>query len=224
MIPSIEYIERKFDEYNAQMFEGKLPKLPFKLSSARSALGMIRYVSVPQKDGTYRYDGFEFVISTRVDLPEREVEDTILHEMIHYYILSNQMQDTSAHGEIFHRIMRDINRRYNRAVTVTHRRTREEEDKDTEVREHLLCVTRMRTNRMYVTIANRSRLLQLWDDMPRQRDVAECRWYLTRDPYFNRYPRANTPKLYLIGYDELEAHLKGATRLLRQGNNIVEEK
>jgi len=60
-------------------------------------------------DGTWHYFGFVFRISTVIDLPEREVEDTILHEMIHYYILSNQMQDTSAHGEIFMRMMKDIN-------------------------------------------------------------------------------------------------------------------
>lgn len=35
MRPSVEYVERKFDEYNALIFGGKLPKLPFKISSAR---------------------------------------------------------------------------------------------------------------------------------------------------------------------------------------------
>lgn len=224
MKATIEYIERRFAEFNQQMFEGKLQPLPFKLTSARTFLGQLRYVKVPQRDGSTRFDGFQFVISTQVDLPEGEVEDTIIHEMIHYYILSNQMHDTSAHGEIFHRMMYDINRRFNRAITVVHQRTREEEDQDTEECQHLLCVTRLRTNQMYVTLARPSRLLQLWDAMPQQTDVAECQWYTTRDPYFNRYPRALTPKLYRIPYDELMEHLAGATRLVRRGNNIVEEK
>ena len=36
MIPTVEYIRQKFDEYNELMFEGKLKPLPFKLSSART--------------------------------------------------------------------------------------------------------------------------------------------------------------------------------------------
>lgn len=44
MIPTIDYIERKFQEYNELMFEGKLKPLPFKLSSARSFLGQVRCI------------------------------------------------------------------------------------------------------------------------------------------------------------------------------------
>ena len=42
MIPTVEYIRQKFDEYNELMFEGKLKPLPFKLCSARSFLGQVR--------------------------------------------------------------------------------------------------------------------------------------------------------------------------------------
>ena len=35
MIPTVEYIRQKFDEYNELMFEGKLRELHFKISSDR---------------------------------------------------------------------------------------------------------------------------------------------------------------------------------------------
>lgn len=58
MRPSVEYVERKFDEYNALIFGGKLPKLPFKISSARTFLGQIKYFREKNEDGTWNYYGF----------------------------------------------------------------------------------------------------------------------------------------------------------------------
>ena len=75
MTATIPYIEQKFEEFNHQMFGGKLPKIP--------------------------------VENTRVDLPEREVEDTIIYEMIHYHIGYNWLEDASAHGPLFLSIMNE---------------------------------------------------------------------------------------------------------------------
>ena len=140
--------------------------------------------------------------------------------MIHYYILSNQMQDTSPHGEIFVKMMKDINRRFDRNISIAHRATKEEHDKDTQVRQHIICVCRMRGNQMGITIATKSSLFQLWDEIPKFPKVEECNWYVTTDPYFNRYPRAKTVKIYPIPYDELEEHMKGAQPLVKSGNYI----
>jgi len=220
MIATLDYIERKFKEYNEQMFEGKLQPLPFKLSSARTFLGQVRFYREKNNDGTWRYMNFQFVISTKVDLPEAEVEDTIIHEMIHYWILSNQMQDTGPHGKIFIQKMQEINMRFNRNLSVSHKATDEEHDKDTEKRQHLVCVTRFRTNQMGVTVATKSRIFQLWDEIPQFPKVAECNWYSSTDPYFNRFPRATSVKIYPVPYEELMEHLNGAKSLIRQGNNI----
>jgi len=220
MKATIDYIKRKFGEYNELCFEGKLKPLPFKLSNSRTMLGQVRFMREKNPDDTWHYYGFVFAISNLLDLPEKEIEDTILHEMIHYYILSNQMQDTSPHGEIFVRIMKDINRRFDRNISIVHRATKEEHDKDTQVRQHIICVCRMRGNQMGITIATKSSLFQLWDEIPKFPKVVECNWYITTDPYFNRYPRAKTLKIYSIPHDELEEHMKGAQPLVKSGNSI----
>ena len=220
MKATIDYVKKKFNEYNELCFEGKLKALPFRLSHARTALGQVKFMQEKNPDDTWHYYGFVFVISNLLDLPEKEVEDTILHEMIHYYILSNQMQDTSPHGEIFVRMMKDINRRFDRNISITHHTTKEEHDKDTQVRQHIICVCRMRGNQMGITIATKSSLFQLWDEIPNFPKVVECNWYVTTDPYFNRYPRAKTVKIYPIPYDELEEHMKGAQPLVKSGNYI----
>lgn len=220
MIPTLDYIKSKFNEYNTLCFEGKLPLLPFKLSSARSFLGQVRFVQEKNPDGTWHYCGFQFVISTKVDLPEQEVEDTIIHEMIHYWILSNQMQDNAPHGDLFISKMKEINMKYNRNISVAHKATKEEQDNDTEIRQHLVCVSRLRNGKRGVTIATKSSLFKLWDAMPTFPNMAELHWYVSTDPFFNRFPRAASPKIYPVPSEELEEHLKDAKELVRTGNNI----
>ena len=68
MIPTVEYIRQKFDEYNELMFEGKLKPLPFKLCSARSFLGQVRCCRQKNADGTWLYSDFQFIIRIRVTM------------------------------------------------------------------------------------------------------------------------------------------------------------
>lgn len=58
---------------------------------------------------------------TGADLPEELVEDTILHEMIHYYIAFNQWRDTSTHGQLFRREMKRINEKGGRHISISYR-------------------------------------------------------------------------------------------------------
>lgn len=207
-------------------FEGKLQPLPFKISNARIFLGLVRCKREKNFDDTWHYYDFEFVVSPKCENTEGEhaVEDVIIHEMIHYYILSNQMQDNGPHGNILKGMMQDINKRFNHNISVTHKKTREEEEKDDDVRQHLLCVVRFRTNQYGIAVSTRTRLFELWDIMPTFSKAAEVTWYVTTDPFFNRYPRITKPKLCHITRAELDEHLVGAKKLVRNGNVIKVEK
>lgn len=220
MRATLEYIKQKFDEYNNLMFEGKLNPLPLKLSNAKSFLGAVFFRREKRPDDTWHYHGFVFKISTVMDLPENIVEDTIIHEMIHYYIMSNQMQDTAPHGKLFIAKMQEINRRFNRNLSVTHRTTKEELDSDKRIRQHIICVSRLKTGKHGVTIATKTRLFELWDAMPNFPKMEELKWVLSTDPYFNRFPKAIKPGICLVTSEELEPHLKDAKELIRQGNSI----
>ena len=54
------------------------------------------------------------------------------------------MQDNAPHGKLFVAKMQEINRRFNRNLTVLHKKTKEEMDEDKEVRQHLICISRFR--------------------------------------------------------------------------------
>ena len=220
MRPTQEYIERRFSEFNKQFFGGQLPTVPVRLTSARTYLGQLGFKRKSTLlGGTRNYD-FVLRISTRTDLPEQEVEDTLLHEMIHLYIASKHLKDTSPHGRLFRQLMADINSRYNRHITVSHHRTAAEQEQDTQRRLHLLCISTFDSGERGITIAAKSRVFELWDAMPMFPHVVETCWYATYDPFFNRYPRALVPKIYRISPDELTAHLKDVQPIIRKGSRI----
>ena len=159
---TLEYVERKFAEFNDLMFEGKLKPLPFRLSRARTFLGMVRYKRKRKLFGGWHYSDFQFVISSLYDMPENEVEDTIIHEMIHYWIFSNQMQDNKPHGNLFCGKMEEINRRFGRHLTVTHTKTEADLSNDREIRRHLICISKIKdSDTLGITIASKTKLFML---------------------------------------------------------------
>lgn len=120
--PTLEYIQAHFDAYNQQFFGGQLPPLPIKLSHARGFLGKVTFVRRRHwLFGPFRNEHFVLRINVKIDLPEEVVQDTILHEMIHYSIAIKQIRDTSAHGKLFRAEMARINAEGNRHIRISYR-------------------------------------------------------------------------------------------------------
>lgn len=224
MIATLDFVKSKFCEFNSLIFEGTLKPLPIRLSSSRTSLGQLRYTKTRKILGGYKFGDFSLFISSKLDLDERVLEDTIIHEMIHYYILSNQLVDTSAHGKIFRRMMADINEHYGRNISITHRKTDEEKNNDKEFRKHVICVSHFYDGRVGLSVVAKSRIFQLWDEIPRFAGIKECRWYFTTNPFFNRFRRSVSAKVYLVvDVEELESNLVDALALKKVGRSIVPE-
>jgi len=122
MIATEQFILESFSSFNHLCFEGVLPPIPVKLTKARTFLGKITYVGRRNFFGRIvGYEKYVMRISTYYNLCENELEDVIIHEMIHYYIALNGLKDSSAHGKIFRKMMSDINARFGRHITVSRR-------------------------------------------------------------------------------------------------------
>ena len=78
----------------------------------------------------------------------------------------------------------------------------------------------MRGNSWGVTVASKAKLFYLWDELPKFPKVVECKWYVSTDPFFNRFPRAKSVKIYAISRQEMEEHTKDAQPLIREGNSV----
>ena len=217
---TLDFLRQKFAELNQLCFDGALPEVSICLSKARTYLGQLGFKRKRSLFGKTQYYDFVIRISTHLEQTEEEITDTLLHEMIHLYIASHQLKDTSTHGRLFRKMMNDLNQRFNRQITISHRRTKEEQNQDTQRRQHLLCVSTMASGERGITIVARSRLFLLWDLLPKIPEIKSVEWFVTYDPYFNRFPRALTPKVYRISADELVFHLKDARPLMRKGSKI----
>ena len=220
MMLTLEFLNQKFDELNELCFGGALPKVSIRLSKARTYLGQLGFKRKRPLFGKTQYYDFVLRISTRLEQTEEEIIDTLLHEMIHLYIASHQLKDSSSHGPVFRQMMNDLNQRFGRHITISHRKTKDELNQDTQRRQHLVCVSTLASGERGITIAAKSRLLLLWDQIPRIPEIVSQTWYVSYDPYFNRFPRALMPKVYRISASDLDIHLKAARPLVRQGRKI----
>lgn len=221
---TIAYIRDRFEHFNRLCFNNELPLLPIRLSRSRRMLGCVSYQQ--RRLGNGQTETFNYVmrISTCFNLAENDVEDTILHEMIHYYILVNGIRDTSKHGQVFRRMMNDINLRYDRHITVSHHSTKEEMQDDSSEHPAIICVTRMKSGETGITVCARTRIFSIYHELPLRFDVEQATWYFVVDPYFKRYPRSLKAKVYRVKMEELAPHLMNAVEMECDGRRMKVKK
>jgi len=224
MRATIPYIEQKFDEFNRQMFGGKLPKIPVELSDAKTFLGQCVYKKRRKPFGKTELYDFRLRINTRLDLPKREVEDTIIHEMIHYYIGYNQLEDASAHGPIFRKIMNDINRRFGRNLSVSHKSTKEQREhlQDKRSHYHVIAVVQFHDGRVGIKVLPRvlRSILYYYNNVLSNKDIKAIQLYMSNNVFFNRYPNSKALKVHFLEADEIEKQLEGAEKMACDGKSI----
>lgn len=218
MKPTIPYIEKKFEEFNQQMFAGKLPKLPIELSRAKTFLGVCAFKKRRTLLGkTVRYD-FRLRISTHFDLLESEVEDTIIHEMIHYYIGVNQLKDTSTHGVLFRQMMNEINEKFGRNVTVSHKNTdvQAEASADTKVRWRVIAVVSFDDGKKGIKVLPKvmPTIRRYCNNVRHGKGVTKVDLYLSNNPFFNRYPSSGAFKVYFLEASAIDEQLSSAQRFI----------
>lgn len=214
MKPTIDYIARKFQEFNTQMFGGKLTMPPIQLSRARTFVGQCaakkRHTLL---HGTQLFD-FRLKFSICFDLPEEEWEDTIIHEMIHYYIGVNRIKDTSAHGQIFRQMMESINQRFGRKLTISHRSTPEQKEQLYNARKvwHVIALVYFADGRKGVKVLPRirQRIKTYRSTMLRDQRITKIDLFLSNDPYFNRFPNSSAFNVVLAKEEEFTPHIQHA--------------
>lgn len=221
MKATVPYIENKFQEFNLQMFGGKLPHIPVELSDAKTFMGQCVYKRRRKWFGKTELYDFRLRINTRIDLPEQEVEDIIIHEMIHYYIGYNQLKDTSAHGQLFRKIMNEINSKYGRHVTVSHRSTKEQREALLDKRSHyrVIAVVTFHDGRTGIKVLPRisGRILYYYNNVLANREVKDIQLYLTNNIFFNRYPNSSALKVHFLEKESIDKELGELEHLMCDG-------
>lgn len=197
---TIPYIQQKFDDFNRQYFGNLLPPIPIKLSNAKTFLGKVCYRKERRLlSRKWHYSDFVLRINTRIDLPEEVVEDTILHEMIHYYIVVNQLQDTSAHGRLFRAEMARLNA-LGRHIRISHRLTPEQAKQAQGKRKtRVVCVAYFKDGRVGVKVVPKqvAHVLRFHRAAFVHFPIDHLCWYLSDSPFFAQYPSSSALRFFL---------------------------
>lgn len=214
MIATLPFVQKTFEHFNALCFEGMLPPVPIVLTKAGTFLGKMEYKSKRDFFGfiTSHYD-FRLKISTGFDLPEAELEDIVIHEMIHYYIAYRNLKDSSTHGHTFRRIMETINQEHGRHISVRHHGPQEQNlvrGLNSDIRKHYICVSTFNDGKVGITVCSSTKVCELHRSLPKRYSLSNMEWYTSLDPFFNRYPRSKKATIYKISSNELVDHLKDA--------------
>ena len=121
MILTVEILKEWFVRFNTDYFDGTLPVPRLALSRARTRLGSISYKRRRRWLKTEVYD-FCIRVSTYYACSERDYQNVLLHEMIHYYIAYHRLRDTSAHGRLFRKMMAELNTRHGWQISISARK------------------------------------------------------------------------------------------------------
>ncbi|MBD5310277.1 MAG: SprT family zinc-dependent metalloprotease [Bacteroides sp.] len=216
MKPDINFVTETFRRFNELIFNNQLPVPEFVLTKARTFRGKLVYQRTRTWTG-YRNHSFQLRISVSFDSKECEWEDVVIHEMIHLEIASKGIDDQTAHGPQFRRRMGEINSQYGRAITISSRTTPEEQEADTRIRAHYICIAKLSDGRLGVAPVAKSRIFQLWDVLGKYHGASATVWVGSTDPWFNRFPRVLKPKFYIVDRKELMMHIFNALQLEIRG-------
>lgn len=215
MIATLDFLVKRFETFNHAYFDGALPPVPIKLGRAVRSLGSCTYKKRRKWFGKLEYYDFCLHISTRYDLPEEELEDILLHEMIHYEILVNQLQDTSAHGRLFRARMKQFNEQYGRHISVSHRHALPPVATPKDRRPQVVALVHMKNGRIGVKRlpASLQRINAYRRGLLHSGEVVSVDFYLTDDPYFLRFPKSSALNIFFPADPDLLTHFTAA-RLL----------
>ena len=203
MRATIEFLEDRFIRFNRDIFNGMLPKPLMHISQARSFMGQFkveRQVALLRK----AKETYHLTLSNRYDLEETILEDVVIHEMIHYLLHYKKIKDSSSHGRHFRELMTEINRRFGRHITVSHRCTKTELESDAAKAHSIVCLCTMTDGRKLVCRASQSKVFEIHRAFQDWDKVEKEEWYWVYGSYFNRYRKVLTPRLFSVDKEGLD--------------------
>ena len=218
MKPDVGFVREQFQAFNKLIFSGELPEIEIVISNSKSFLGRLEYKRRRRLLGRDELFNLKMRVSARVDLPQSEVEDTIIHEMIHLYILVKGLKDSSTHGVVFRQKAAEINEKYGRKITISHRFTpqqRLEVMASSGKKMRIIAVVRLSDGRTGVkvipdrreSLARFKRGLRFWVG------IREVCYYKSDNIFFNRYPCSSASRIQLVDEKLILEQLEGSDKI-----------
>ena len=188
---TIDYLRQAFEHYNNLIFDGKLPVPKLKWSRAKTRLGQMACKRKRSWGRTTFYD-YTISVSNYYKLTTEEIDDVLIHEMIHYSIAYTGLKDTSSHGIVFRGMMDKINRTFGRHITISVRTRNLQPRTAQQPKDYLILALEMKDGKYFLSSVNPSVAGKLAISLTRTREIAHYAWYQSQDEYFHSMPRVRS--------------------------------
>ena len=188
---TIDYLRQAFEHYNNLIFDGKLPVPKQKWSRAKTRLGQMACKRKKSWGRTKFYD-FSISVSNYYKLTTEQIDDVLIHEMIHYSIAYTGLKDTSSHGIVFRSMMDKINRTFGRHLTISVRTRNLQPRTAQQPKDYLILALKMKDGKYFLSSVNPSAAGKLAISLARTREIAHYAWYQSQDEYFHSMPRVRS--------------------------------
>lgn len=225
MKPTVDHLRQRFDHFNQLAFGGELPVPTILLSRARTFVGQCAYTVHRGFLGRKTNHDFKLKFSVQAELGEAELDDVMVHEMIHYYIAYRNLKDTSAHGPLFRQMMEETNRRFGLHVSITHHPSPEQAAslRRRPREQHIVAVVDLgKGGKGFKVLTNGLRgIRHYYFSLACMKGVESITLYRSTAPYFDRFPHSTALRLHMPRTDEPYLHLADAERLEWDGERLV---
>lgn len=188
-----EILRTWFNRFNKEYFDGTLSEaVNFEVSNSKHKLGLFRCTK--RKSWLLKRPrpvDCVIKVSRYFNISEHELQTTLLHEMIHYYIASNGLTDSSPHGKIFQWHMKRINKSgWN--ITINADITDWKVADDNLKSEYLVMAVELTNDRCVFSVVN-PKYHEIIDKEGREYYLVKTiRWFTTSDQFFCKYNKVRT--------------------------------
>ncbi len=210
MIVTVAWMAAHFDRFNAEYFDARLPRPEFVLSRARTRLGQMSCKRSVRWGRVHLYD-FRIAMTTYYDMTERQAQNVLLHEMIHYVITYTGLKDTSPHGLVFRGMADNLNRKYGWNIqTATSTRgwkvsgAVRQRQQSAVRRPVLVLAVCMADGKHYLSRVNPHYVRSITARLRSASEVSSYRWYTTEDTFFDSYPEVRSLRGRRISRSDFE--------------------
>ena len=181
------WLHASFDTFNRLYFDNALPRPRLSLSQSRTRLGSM---SCKHKLTWRGYKSYHYAIHVSIyyNQTERQYQNVLLHEMIHYYIAYKGIVDTSPHGKVFRQMMKNLNEKYGWEISVSSRMSQTKTASvQSSATPRLILLLEVQGRGHFVSVVNPKYASVMEHKIQGLAEVKQHAWYLSADAYFDSF-------------------------------------
>lgn len=213
------FLQDRYNKFNNEIFESKLPTISLAICHTRGKLGYFSYKSLfDRTNGDKHTLDLSIRLSSCFDLPEEEWEDVLIHEMIHFFLHVAGIKDTSPHGKYFKKVMNEINQRFGRHIVISSRKKMISNERPHR-KNHLFAVIHFKdgTIGLKVLTHTQSKLIAYHRALCNAPKVDSLSYYCSNNVFFDAFPHSISLRYHPITEEEIAPHIKSARMVIFDG-------